>query len=160
MKINKTDTIVSLTGSNSLESRAIEHCRKSGFIVYLDIDNSVILDRCNKMKVTRIVGMANKSLIDILEWRRNIYENTYDIRFILDPCKDGGFDLQYNAKKLIEMLNKDQDYVSTRGAKNFLFNKVLTDGLAPDGGLFVSSYMPKFSIYQLQRFINLSFQEV
>lgn len=54
------------------------------------------------------------------------------------------------------------DYISTRddNAKTCDFEKVLLDGLAPDGGLYVPKYFPKFSIKKIESFKNLDYSDL
>lgn len=54
------------------------------------------------------------------------------------------------------------DYISTRDDKGKTcdFEKVLLDGLAPDGGLYVPIYFPKFSIKKIQSLKNLDYSHL
>ena len=53
------------------------------------------------------------------------------------------------------------NYISTRNnLKNFTSEQVLNYGLAPDGGLFIPSEIPKFSIDDIQNLKNADYQEI
>lgn len=156
MKINLSNTIISLTGSNPLHEQAIKYIRNIGILVYLDIDTNIILSRLNKMKVNRIVGQTKNTLPEILEWRKSIYELYYDVRVIIEENET----IESIADKIIEILGRDQEFVSTRGRKDhYLFLEVIKEGLAADRGLFVPKYLPSLSLNQISRLINLSYQE-
>ena len=156
MKINKTNTIISLTGSNPLHEESINHMRKIGILVYLDIDKNVIINRCHKMKVNRIVGQSTRPISEILEFRRSIYEKYYDIRVIIEDEES----IESVANKIINLMERDQEYLSTRGSKEgFLFFDVIKEGLAKDRGLFIPTYIPKFQLNQIKRMIDMSYEE-
>ena len=53
------------------------------------------------------------------------------------------------------------NYVSTRNNQiNFSSEQVLNYGLAPDGGLFIPSELPKFSSEDLNNFKNADYKEI
>ena len=53
------------------------------------------------------------------------------------------------------------NYISTRNnLKNFTSEQVLNYGLAPDGGLFIPSEIPNFSIDDIQNLKNADYQEI
>ena len=54
------------------------------------------------------------------------------------------------------------DYISTRddNGKTCDFEKVLLNGLAPDGGLYVPIYFPKFSIKKIQSLRTLDYSHL
>lgn len=137
LAFNLQDHVVSLTGSNPLHRKSMEHLSKTGIFVYLDVSRQVILDRCEIMQVDRIVGQTTKSLNEILEWRQNIYENSYDIRIII-----GKNELPLDiANKICQQLEvQSKFYRSTRDdrteEKFDEFLDVVEKGLAPDGGLY------------------------
>lgn len=55
-QISMENTIVSLTGSNPLNSEAMRHLKKDGYVVYLESSHESIVKRCEEMRVNRIVG--------------------------------------------------------------------------------------------------------
>lgn len=157
MLIDRQNTVISTSGSTPLYKPAIDHLRKSSILVYLDVDDEEILQRCHKMKVDRIVGQATKSLREILAFRRTVYEKIYDIR-VLIPVNESVDNI---AKQVLCELEKNEEFVSVCGKLNrtYYFCDVLRTGLAPDGGLFMPQYFPQFSLGQFKRLVNLSFQE-
>jgi shikimate kinase len=58
----------------------MRHLKQDGYVVYIDASHEGIKERCEKMRVNRIVGQANYSLDDILKFRRGVYDNWYDSR--------------------------------------------------------------------------------
>ena len=53
------------------------------------------------------------------------------------------------------------NYISTRNNhKNFTSEQVLNYGLAPDGGLFIPSEIPKFSLGDIKNLKNADYQEI
>ena len=159
MSINKQNTIISLSGSNPLHDKAMNHIRSQGVVVYLDVAKDEIIRRLHKMKVCRIVGQATKELGDILEYRRGIYEKYYDIRILIGNDET----VEAIAAKIAETLSRNQTYYSTRGdgveKKGFTFFEVLNMGLAHDQGLFMPHQLPYFKINEWQRFLEYNFQE-
>ena len=74
------------------------------------------------MKVTRIVGQTTKTIREILEWRKSIYEKYYDLRVIIEDNET----IESISDKIIELLMREQEYTSTRGRKDgFLFLDVI-----------------------------------
>lgn len=154
MKLNVTNTIVSLTGSNSLYEPTMNKIRQNGIVVYLDVDAQEILDRCHKMKVTRIVGQSTKTLEDILKFRRPIYEKYYDIRILVGKNETA----ENIAKMVVDCLSKDEEYISSRGnSQPFYFKYAIQQGLAKDRGLYVPKYFPRLQLNQFERLINMSY---
>jgi threonine synthase len=155
--LHKTRTIISLTGSNPLDTHTMTHIASLGKIVFLDVPHKDIIDRMQAMKVDRIVGQAHKPLASILEWRNNFYQARYDHRILVEQ----GASVEQITKQVLDAWNKDEAFISTRGSTtNFTFDNVIKNGLAPDGGLFVPrSSLPKFSNLQLKRLVDLNFTE-
>jgi len=53
------------------------------------------------------------------------------------------------------------EYISTRNSqKTFTFKEVFLKGLAPDGGLFVPKKIPLYAPQELEKFRNLSYEEL
>ena len=53
------------------------------------------------------------------------------------------------------------EYISTRNEKEkFSFKDVFLRGLAPDGGLFIPKEIPSYSIQELKRLKNLSYNDL
>ena len=129
--------------------------------MYLDVCQSDVLNRLQRMKVARIVGQNDGvSMQDILTYRSQFYERLYDVRV---PCaRDATAD--DIAENVIATLTSREDlrrFVSTRslGCSDLDFNDVILKGLAPDGGLFVTERIPAFSQGELQRLVELNYPE-
>ncbi|CAF1181497.1 unnamed protein product [Adineta steineri] len=160
LALDHENHIISLTGSNPLHTQSMEHLSRRGIFVYLDASRETILDRCEIMRVDRIVGQRTNTLNDILNWREHIYEKSYDIRIIIgkdETPKD-------IAQKIINQLEKQSKmYESTRSGgqmNNQQFLNVVQQGLASDGGLFVSRSFSPMSLGELQRLVGLSYPEM
>ena len=117
------------------------------------------------MKVDRIVGQERgESIQDILQYRQQFYENSYDVRVVCEPKES----VESVTSKVIEALNRfkhNSGHRSTRDvskkdeAKSF--NDIVIEGLAKDGGLFIpTSPIPKFSLNQWTRFVGLTYQDL
>ncbi|CAH1266432.1 THNSL1 [Branchiostoma lanceolatum] len=156
--------VISLTGSNPMHHRAMEHISTLGTVVFLDVPSADILHRLEVMKVNRIVGQgAGMDMADILRYRQQFYEGQYDIR-VLCGNNESAEDI---ARKVQEVLTWHQDsnkYISTRQSdkkqESRTFSEVVLEGLAPDGGL----YVPKKGLRRLRdsewgRLVQCSYQE-
>lgn len=96
---------------------------------------------------------------DILQYRQQFYENSYDIRVICQADES----LESVANKITDALlayNEDSDCVSTRGSDNVGFCEAVLQGLANDGGLFVRrNYFPRLGFNEWMRLVPLSYRE-
>jgi shikimate kinase len=63
----------------------MEHIKKSGVVVYMDVFTEDILKRLSEMKVDRIVGQGSMQMDSILRYRTTFYEKYYDIRALMPP---------------------------------------------------------------------------
>lgn len=162
--VDKQDTIISLTGSNPLVPKGMEHLKKNGIAVFLDVAHGEIVRRCEEMKVDRIVGQASSPLADILAKRTQIYENVYDVRVLVEE----GATVEKIADQVVDQVNKDQRFFSTRNCASDAekaqqstenFFDVVQQGLSNDRGLYYPEYLPSISLKQLERLVPLSYQE-
>lgn len=137
-----TGSVISLTGSNPLHLDAMRHLKRSGLVVYLDVDTEDIMQRLSRMKVNRIVGQdAGVSMREILHYRKQFYEKWLDARVL---CGTGD-SVEDVADKVLRTLVRYEDsesemFVSTRSQMSSdpkFFSDVVIEGLAPDGGLYV-----------------------
>ncbi|MBN3277262.1 THNS1 protein, partial [Polyodon spathula] len=164
-------SVISLTGSNPIHSRSMEHVKQNGIAVYLDVCTEDIIERLERMKVDRIVGQGPEvSMRDILRYRQQFYKKWCDTRVLCGA----GDTAEKIADKVLEAVKRYQDsesetFVSTRGTlsrnsgsntgKKF-FSDVIVEGLAPDGGLYVPlNGLPKLTSSEWQRLVNMSFPE-
>lgn len=152
--------VISLTGSNPLNSEAMHSIAMKGLVVYLDCRKDIILNRLNIMKVDRIVGQrGGKSLPQILQYRDQIYEQSYDVRVTISE----GETPEVIARRVQSAVSSSNEFVSTRG---YQANQELVDvvkrGLAPDRGLFVPHYneMRRMSLNDIRRLVGMSYVEI
>lgn len=158
-----TGSVISLTGSNPLHPDAMRHLKRSGLVVYLDVEVEDIMQRLSRMKVNRIVGQdGGTSMRDILQYRKQFYEKWLDARVLCglgDSVKDV-------AEKVLRTLSRYEDsesetFISTRsetlGDPKF-FSDVVVEGLAPDGGLYVpKNGFPKLDPSEWLRIANMPY---
>lgn len=164
-------SVISLTGSNPLHSAAMQHLRKGGLVVYLDVDTDDIIQRLTRMKVNRIVGQeAGTPMKDILMYRKQFYERWLDIRVL---CGIGDT-IEEVTEKVLRALNRYQDsdsetFISTRSSvtavggsevESKYFSDVVVEGLAPDGGLYVpKGGFPKLEPRQWECLAKMAYPE-
>ncbi|XP_034718042.1 threonine synthase-like 1 [Etheostoma cragini] len=160
--------VVSLTGSNPLHAAAMQHVKKSGLVIYLDVDSEDIMQRLGRMKVNQIVGQgAEASIRDILQYRKQFYEKWLDVRVL---CGKGDT-VEEVAEKVLKAMERYQNhaaetYVSTRSDSVALskqtthFSDVVVEGLATDGGLYVpKNGFPNIGAREWLRLADMSYPE-
>ena len=154
LAFNLENHIVSLTGSNPLHTKSMEHLSHNGIFVFLDTPRQTILHRCEIMHVDRIVGQSTRTLNDILAWREHIYEKFYDLRVLISKNQTP----TQVAEQIIRQLeNQAKMYESTRAnsqENKQQFLDVVQQGLASDGGLF--SKKKRIDLYKSQEFVFFS----
>ncbi|KAK7881560.1 hypothetical protein WMY93_029969 [Mugilogobius chulae] len=155
--------VISLSGSNPLDTFAMQHVKQSGIVVYLDVDAEDIIHRLARMKVNRIVGQeAGVPMKNILRYRKQFYEKWFDIRVL---CGRGETVMEVADKvlKALERYNNAETFTSTRtndASKNVYFSDVVVSGLAKDGGLYVPRKgLPKLEANEWVRLVDKSYQE-
>ncbi|XP_041923737.1 threonine synthase-like 1 [Alosa sapidissima] len=164
-------SVISLTGSNPLHSAAMQHLKKNGLVVYLDVDTDDIIQRLTRMKVNRIVGQeAGTPMTDILMYRKPFYERWLDIRVF---CGKGDT-IEEVTEKVLRALNRYDDsdsetFISTRSSVTGVggsevepkfFSDVVVEGLAPDGGLYVpKGGFPKLEPQEWKRLAKMSYPQ-
>lgn len=86
LSLNIKNSIISCTWSNPLKEKAIKYLKTIWYIIYIDVPLEIIKERLHKMKVDRIVWMANwkMTLDEILEYRKQFYERSFDYRFTIN----------------------------------------------------------------------------
>jgi len=171
LKFSASGSVISLTGSNPMHAAGMQHMKKNGIIVYLDVPATVIMSRLKSMKVDRIVGQSpGISLKDILQFRKQFYKRWYDIRVLCG----GDVAAEVVAKKVLDAVKRYQNseletFISTRSSgsgrrtekdSRKFFSDVVTEGLAPDGGLFVPERgLPKFTAGEWQSLVEATYIE-
>uniref|UniRef100_A0A8B9P2H5 Threonine synthase like 1 n=1 Tax=Apteryx owenii TaxID=8824 RepID=A0A8B9P2H5_APTOW len=171
LKISASGSVISLTGSNPMHAAGMQHVKKNGIVVYLDVPTAVIMHRLKLMKVDRIVGQdSGMSLKDILQFRKQFYKRWHDIRVLCG----GEITAEAIAEKVLDAVKRYQNskletFISTRSIRSGnckqkdsakYFSDVVTEGLAPDGGLFVpESGFPKLTAGEWQSLIEATYVE-
>ncbi|NXL88619.1 THNS1 protein, partial [Alectura lathami] len=171
LQLSASGTVISLTGSNPMHAAGMQHVKRNGIVVYLDVPTAVIMGRLKSMKVDRIVGQGPAaSLKDILQFRKQFYRRWYDIRVLCG----GNMAAEVVAEKVLDAVKRYQNsevetYVSTRSSgsgrstqkdSHKYFSDVVIEGLAPDGGLFVPERgLPKFATEEWQSLIEATYAE-
>lgn len=165
-KMNYTRHIISLSGSVPLRSKALQHLKSNhGIIIFLDAPIEDIIKRAEQMKVDRIVGMSKSgSLEEELKRRFEIYENSYDYRFVIGKNENK----EQIIKNLVQFFSKSDFglYFSTRGGINNKnttesFHTVLFEGLAKDKGLYTTNHsLPFNGNKEFERLIDLSYDKL
>lgn len=109
-------------------------------------------------------GAASSSLADsvvvLLDTEAGSSNYPYDVRVLTDADKS----IDAIACKVQDRLNQSQDFKSTRGYtadgdESLFFLDVVRRGLAPDRGLFVASEYQPFEKEEIERLIDLPYQE-
>ncbi|XP_021243692.1 threonine synthase-like 1 isoform X2 [Numida meleagris] len=165
LKFSASGSVISLSGSNPMHTAGMQHVKRNGIVVYLDVPTTVIMSRLKSMKVDRIVGQGPAtSLKDILQFRKQFYKRWYDVRVLCG----GSMAAEVVAEKVLDAVKRYQNsevetYVSTRSTqKNSqkYFSDVVIEGLASDGGLFVPERgLPELTAEEWQSIIEATYAE-
>ena len=88
-QINLEKGVIATTGSNPLRREGIEHLRRDGVTIWMDVPLELIEKRVGKRADgdSRIVGAQTMTLPEILAWRKKEYEKHHDLRFQLEEEK-------------------------------------------------------------------------
>lgn len=103
--------------------------------------------------------VAGISMSEILQYRKQFYESSYDIRVV---CARGDSieEIANKTVKRLQELRHDKRFTSTRREYSELndassgFLDVVLEGLAPDGGLYVPTKIPHLT--QGDKYIQVS----
>ncbi|XP_031470217.1 threonine synthase-like 1 [Phasianus colchicus] len=165
LKFSASGSVISLTGSNPMHTAGMQHVKRNGIVVYLDVPTMVIMSRLKSMKVDRIVGQGPAtSLKDILQFRKQFYKRWYDVRVLCG----GNMAAEVVAEKVLDAVKRYQNsevetYVSTRSSQknsHKYFSDVVIEGLASDGGLFVPERgLPELTAEEWQTLIGATYAE-
>ncbi|KAM9165574.1 threonine synthase-like 1 isoform 1-T2 [Pangshura tecta] len=167
LKFSASGSVISLSGSNPMHAASMQHVKKNGIVVYLDVPTGDIIDRLELMKVDRIVGQdSGISVRDILQFRKQFYKKWFDIRV---RC-EGGLTAEAVADKVLDAVKRYQDtesetFISTRCIRSEMcerkyFTEAVVEGLASDGGLFVPEKgLPTFSAGEWQSLVEATYIE-
>ncbi|OXB57855.1 hypothetical protein ASZ78_013958 [Callipepla squamata] len=165
LEFSASGSVISLTGSNPMHTAGMQHVKRNGIVVYLDVPTMVIMSRLKSMKVDRIVGQGPAaSLKDILQFRKQFYRRWYDVRVLCG----GSMAAEVVAEKVLDAVKRYQNseeetYISTRSTqRNSLkyFSDVIIEGIASDGGLFVPEKgFPELTAEEWQMLIEATYAE-
>ncbi|XP_007665938.1 threonine synthase-like 1 [Ornithorhynchus anatinus] len=171
LKFSASGSVISLSGSNPLHAASMQHLKRNGIVVYLDVPATDIIDRLSLMKVDRIVGQnLGTPMRDILEFRKTFYKKWYDTRVFCEA----GAPPEAVANKVLLAVKRYLDihsetFISTRdiwpgGGKQTgspkYFSEAILEGLASDGGLFVpENGLPKFSRGEWESLVGATYIE-
>ncbi|XP_075443722.1 threonine synthase-like 1 [Ascaphus truei] len=171
LTFSASGSVISLTGSNPLHTTSMQHAKKNGIVVYLDVHTQDIIERLEGMKVDRIVGQRSGSSIgDILQKRKQFYKKWHDVRVL---CQAGD-SIEVVADKVIDAVKRYQNsesetFISTRSTGSDLdhrkgtvkyFSDAVIEGLAPDGGLYVpENSLPKLTAGEWNRLVRSTYAE-
>ncbi|KAG9476633.1 threonine synthase-like 1 [Eleutherodactylus coqui] len=167
LKFSASGSVISLTGSNPLHPSSMEHAKKNGIVIYLDVQSQDIIERLERMKVDRIVGQRSGiSIGDILQKRKHFYKKWHDVRVL---CQEGDC-VEVVADKVIDAVKRYQcvdsgTFVSTRSQnpskkQSKFFGDVVIEGLVDDGGLYVPrSGLPRLTDREWRRLVKSSYVE-
>lgn len=83
LSLKPNNSIISCTWSIPLKKESIDYLKSIWYIIYIDTHIEKIKERLHKMKVDRIVGMANwrMTLDEVLSYRQSFYDTSFDYRF-------------------------------------------------------------------------------
>ncbi|XP_060681562.1 threonine synthase-like 1 [Hemiscyllium ocellatum] len=169
-KLSTVRGVISLTGSNPMHLASMNHVKKNGIIVYLDVSLEDILERLEGMNIDHIVGLRpGVSMQDIFQYRQQFYHQWYHVRVL---CQAGDT-AETIAVKVLDGIKRYQDsksgiFVSTRSVNNdsefmqnpSFFTDVVIEDLALDGGLFVpADPLPELTAGEWQRLVETSYTE-
>lgn len=172
LNLSASRSVISLSGSNPMNAAGMEHLKKKGIVVYLDVPSQHIIDRLKLIKVDRIVGQGPEtSMRDILEFRKQFYRKWHDVRVLCEH----GMAAEAVADKVLRAVRRYQDsesesFISTRSLRGTwgdgpkgpfrCFSDALIEGLATDGGLFVPEKgLPKFTPGEWQHLLGATYAE-
>ncbi|XP_041346927.1 threonine synthase-like 1 [Gigantopelta aegis] len=164
LQFSRQGCVVALTGSNPLHRQAMEHIASTGTVVFLDVPFSDITERQKGMKVERMVGYSDgRNVEDILKYRQQFYEPSYDVRIICEEHATPTAVAQ-QIQSALDNLTTDKGYVSTRSAahpkQRISFLDTVLTGVADDGGLYVpAADTPTFTTGELKRLLKCSYAE-
>lgn len=83
------NTVIATGGSVVFSEKAMEHLKKDGVIMYLDISFEEMVRRLNNITTRGIVLVAGQSLRDMYNQRVPLYEMYADLTI---DCSDGDFE--------------------------------------------------------------------
>jgi len=164
------NSILSTSWSVPLSKKAMDYLKTQWIVIYIDIPVENIEKRLYKMKVDRIVWMKNMTLREILEYRKNFYENSYHYKFSCkwDKTKYDTFNkfLTWFKKLNLDFKFKQMwKFIETRwndGKKKekVSFSEAILHPSASFGGLYVPELLPSLGLDFLEKHINANYKDL
>lgn len=74
------NTVVATGGSVVYSEKAMEHLKKNGIVIYLEIDMDTVNTRLRNLKTRGVVLSSGQTLQDIYSERKPLYEKYADIK--------------------------------------------------------------------------------
>lgn len=97
LSVQCEDTVIATGGSVIFREKAIEHLKKLGNLVYLNLDFQEIEKRLKNIKTRGIAMSSNKTLWDVFQDRKPLYEQYADITI---NC------MNREAEEIVEIIQK------------------------------------------------------
>jgi len=149
-----SDTVVSMTGSNPMDTSVMDKCVDLGELVYLDMPNDQLTERllARPTGTAEIVGFDSANPGEFYDQREPYYADfTRRVKFGRNETVEQSVD--YLAKQLTHQ----HQFTSTRTDSSVDFEYAALSGLAPGGGLYLPSTTPPR--LNLETLIALPFKE-
>jgi shikimate kinase len=89
LSLHCRNAVIATGGSVVFSEKAIEHLKKEGVVIYMDISFEEMVRRLNNITTRGIVLVAGQSLLDMYNQRVPLYEECADITI---DCSDGDFE--------------------------------------------------------------------
>jgi shikimate kinase len=83
------NAVIATGGSVVYSGKAMDHLKKDGVVIYLDISFEEMVRRLNNITTRGIVLVAGQGLLDMYDQRVPLYEKYADITI---DCSDGDFE--------------------------------------------------------------------
>lgn len=99
--VDVTDSVIATGGSAVYGRKAMEHLKKNGRIVYLEIDYPTMERRLHHVKQRGVVLRPDQSMKELYDERVELYRKYAD--FIIS---EEGLDIEETAQKCLEKLKK------------------------------------------------------
>jgi shikimate kinase len=89
LSLHCRNAVIATGGSVVFSEKAMEHLKKEGVVIYIDISFEEMVRRLNNITTRGIVLVAGQSLLDMYNQRVPLYEECADITI---DCSDGDFE--------------------------------------------------------------------
>ena len=158
----KEDSILA-PGGSIIYSEESKDYLKDCFKVYLDAPLHVIEKRITEIDKRGIVKLKRMGLNGLYDERKELFRNYCDVSILADgkdPLEIARHIVRHYALHQLGGNKSDIGYVSTNGASKASFSDALSQGLAPDRGLFVPTSIPAFTSDQIALMKHLPYSQI